>query len=46
MTAPEPPPYIPDSTFEPLATRKHDEHYFEDGNLVIQVRIGVDIVAK
>ncbi|KAJ7802667.1 hypothetical protein B0H14DRAFT_2464125 [Mycena olivaceomarginata] len=35
--APEPPPYIPDSTSEPLATRKHDEYYFEDGNLVIQV---------
>lgn len=37
--APEPPPYINDSTVEPLATRRHDEYYFEDGNLVIQVRI-------
>ncbi|KAK7029792.1 hypothetical protein R3P38DRAFT_2931273 [Favolaschia claudopus] len=35
--APEPPPYLPDSTVEPLATRKHDEYYFEDGNIVIQV---------
>ncbi|KAF7326902.1 hypothetical protein MVEN_02584100 [Mycena venus] len=35
--APEPPPYINDSTSEPLATRRHDEYYFEDGNLVIQV---------
>jgi len=35
--APEPPPYINDSTSEPLATRRHEEYYFEDGNLVIQV---------
>ncbi|KAJ7175736.1 hypothetical protein C8R46DRAFT_1214199 [Mycena filopes] len=35
--APEPPPsYIPASS-EPLATRRHEEYYFEDGNLVIQV---------
>ncbi|KAJ7827118.1 hypothetical protein B0H14DRAFT_3721576 [Mycena olivaceomarginata] len=34
--APEPPPYIPGSTSEPLATRKHNEYYFEDGNLIIQ----------
>ncbi|KAF8207281.1 hypothetical protein K438DRAFT_2013775 [Mycena galopus ATCC 62051] len=27
----------PDSTIEPLATRRHAEYYFEDGNLVIQV---------
>ncbi|KAF7373438.1 hypothetical protein MSAN_00553400 [Mycena sanguinolenta] len=34
---PGPPPYINDSTIEPLATRRHDEYYFADGNLVIQV---------
>ncbi|KAJ7781299.1 ClpP/crotonase-like domain-containing protein [Mycena metata] len=34
--APEPPPYITTPS-EPLATRRHEEYYFEDGNLVIQV---------
>ncbi|KAJ7141838.1 hypothetical protein C8R43DRAFT_892461 [Mycena crocata] len=33
----EPPPYIQPPGPEPSATRKHDEYYFEDGNLVIQV---------
>ncbi|KAJ7456312.1 hypothetical protein B0H11DRAFT_1819136 [Mycena galericulata] len=34
---PEPPPYIHAPSTEPLASRKHEEYYFEDGNLVIQV---------
>ncbi|KAJ7041248.1 hypothetical protein C8F04DRAFT_947400 [Mycena alexandri] len=34
--APEPPPYITTPS-EPLATRRHEEYYFEDGNIVIQV---------
>ncbi|KAJ6542589.1 hypothetical protein B0H19DRAFT_303467 [Mycena capillaripes] len=36
--APEPPPYINDlPVSERPATRRHDDYYFEDGNLVIQV---------
>ncbi|KAJ6482832.1 hypothetical protein C8R47DRAFT_981856 [Mycena vitilis] len=35
--APEPPPYINDSVAERPASRRHEEYYFEDGNMVIQV---------
>ncbi|KAJ7605610.1 hypothetical protein DFH06DRAFT_1113028 [Mycena polygramma] len=35
--APEPPPYINVSAAERPASRRHEEYYFEDGNLVIQV---------
>ncbi|KAJ7721342.1 hypothetical protein DFH07DRAFT_857874 [Mycena maculata] len=35
--AAQPPPYMNPTSAEPLATRKHEEYYFPDGNLVIQV---------